>query len=103
MMMFCLRDETAQRKGVCNVAYAPGNLIAIASSFAQVNHLLSKVGDVLVNLPVRITSYHFCYTDPRMQVVLSTIRTVFGKQIRLRTRTHFGTYISTIVSSLYES
>jgi hypothetical protein len=93
MVMLSMQDETAQKKGVCNVAYAPGNLLSLASSFAKVKHLIAKVGDVLVNLPMRITSYHFCYTDPRMQILLVTIRKFFGKEIRMRSRTHFGTYI----------
>ena len=84
-----MQDETGQKKGISDVAYCPGDLFSICPP-SKVSHFFSKVGDVIVNLPMRITSYHFCYNDPRMKLVLESIRTFSGKHLRLRVRTHYG-------------
>jgi hypothetical protein len=91
-VMATLEDETAQMKGVCDVAYCPGEWFASQAALSGVLELGRQAGDILTNLPARITSYHFCYNDPRMRVILSTIRMAFGKQVRLRNRTHYGTW-----------
>ena len=88
-------DDTAQLKGGCNVAYAPGDVFANRAPISKVNKLLSMGGDILINLPMRITSYHFCYTDTRMIMLLSLIRQCFGKEIRMRMRVHYGTFCRT--------
>lgn len=49
-------DEVAQKKGACNVAYNPGDLLALRAPMSKVSHLLSKGGPPLINLPMRITS-----------------------------------------------
>ena len=90
-------DDTAQLKGGCNVAYAPGDVFANRAPISKVNKLLSMGGDILINLPMRITSYHFCYTDTRMIVLLSLIRQCFGKEIRMRMRVHYGTLFVVLI------
>ena len=85
-------DEIAQQKGVFDITYAPGNVLEMPKKLAMFPELLRRSGDVIVSLPCRVTSYHFCYEDFRLHYLLSIIQKYFGKHLRLRVRTHFGTY-----------
>ena len=89
-MTMITNDESAQKTGVSDVIVAPGDLFSLKAPLPKVKHLFSRIGDVNVNLPIRVSSMHVCYSDSRMQFVLTSIRQFFGKHIRLRLRTHYG-------------
>jgi hypothetical protein len=90
--MATLEDEAAQLKGISNVTSCLGSLNMAGLSLAKFFEVMTKVGDVLSNLPIRTTSYHICYNDIGLEFVLSAIRMAMGKHNRLRLRAHFGTY-----------
>jgi hypothetical protein len=88
--MTVLEDEAAQLKGVSNVTQCLGN-VNMDVSLAQFYETMIKGGEMISNLPLRTTSFHFCYNNIGMEFVLSGFRSFFGKFLRLRTRAHFGT------------
>jgi hypothetical protein len=90
--MATLEDKDAQMKGVCDVAYVPGD-VSKSVSFKKFADVMRTGGDMLMNLPCRITGYHFCYNDPRLQYILSMACRAFGKEMRLRLRTHYGSHL----------
>ena len=92
MLMTSIQDsEVAQRKGVCDIAYAPGDFLkGLGYSLSKFAGGLSKGNMRLMNLPFRITSYHLCYDDSRMKILIQVMGNAFGKDARLRLRTHFG-------------
>ena len=90
MMVSIQNDEIAQKKGASAVVYAPGDLFALPTTLKNIRNLSSKFKDIIFNLPFRITSYHVCYDDPRMEFFLTTIRNFFAKELRLRRKLHYG-------------
>mmetsp|Transcript_23993 Transcript_23993/g.36455 ORF Transcript_23993/g.36455 Transcript_23993/m.36455 type:complete len:483 (-) Transcript_23993:124-1572(-) len=89
-VMATVEDETAQIKGVCDVAYCPGDLLAIPSSMMETSQLFSRTGRMMEGLPCRVTTFQFCYNDKRVKYLLSVMAKAFGKHVRLRLRSHFG-------------
>jgi hypothetical protein len=92
-VMTSMEDETAQLKGACDVAYCPGDLLTMPSSIKKISQLMIKSGEMLEGLPCRITTFQFCYNDNRVRYILSKMGVAFGKSVRLRIRTHFGTFL----------
>jgi hypothetical protein len=86
-----MEDESSQIKGVCHVCYVPSNLLRATPS-ALLYKYAEEGGDFLASMPYRITSFHFCYNDPTVRFLFSTVRMAFDKDVRLRMRTHFGKY-----------
>ena len=97
-------DESAQLKGICDVVYCPGDLLlAIPSSFSKISKVARRNGKLIEGLPCRISTFHFCYDDPRVKFVITALGSHFGKNVRLRIRTHYGTFggcISTLAVRL---
>jgi len=93
--MATLESDTAQSAGIISVMYIPSNKSSSPSwpSAAQISEFFLKAGSIHLSLPSRITSFHFCAEDSGTQLMLSTIRMAFGKQLRLRVRAHFGSSI----------
>jgi hypothetical protein len=84
-------DEDAQRKGIVNLVYVPESVFPWQGYRpSRLLEHLRRVGKIVANMPIRISSYHFCYQDPRVHVLLATIQRNFGKYIRLHIRTHVG-------------
>ena len=44
-------------------------------------------------IPFRVASLHWCLSDPRTAVILNLVRTMAGKDFRLRFRHHIGTHM----------
>jgi hypothetical protein len=83
-------DETAQKKGIGSVEYAPGlGLLGpgLNGSFVELSNEAQVVADCL---PCRVTSGHIGYDDTRINFVVETVRVATTKFARLRLRTHFG-------------
>jgi hypothetical protein len=87
--MALLEDEDTQIKGIVDVIYSIGTAdVQLKTNFS---HFFSRGVPMLVHsLPMRVSSMHFCYDDPRLRPVMSLIQMVAGKQTRLRCRTHYG-------------
>lgn len=94
-IMSSLEDnEEAQLKGFCDVVYCPGNILRdVPSSFNRFSKVARRNGKMLEGLPARISTFHFCYDDPRVKFVITALGNSFGKQIRLRIRTHYGMFM----------
>jgi hypothetical protein len=92
-IMATLEDDTAQLKGICDVAYCPGDLLAMPSSISKISKVMMRNGTMIKGLPCRVSTFHFCYNDPRVRYVISSIRSNFGKEVRLRIRSHFGKFL----------
>eukprot|EP00339_Tiarina_fusa_P009765 CAMPEP_0117014084 /NCGR_PEP_ID=MMETSP0472-20121206/11499_1 /TAXON_ID=693140 ORGANISM="Tiarina fusus, Strain LIS" /NCGR_SAMPLE_ID=MMETSP0472 /ASSEMBLY_ACC=CAM_ASM_000603 /LENGTH=456 /DNA_ID=CAMNT_0004717569 /DNA_START=74 /DNA_END=1444 /DNA_ORIENTATION=- len=88
--MTTLEDEIAQLKGICDVAYCPGDLLAMPVSIQKMSQLMKEAGGIMDGLPCRITTFQICYNDPRVRYLVTNIGKVFGNQVRLRARAHFG-------------
>ena len=83
-------DEVTQKSGVVNITSCRGRLLnsqQYPSSFAE--HL-RRVGSLLSAMPHRFSSTHFLYDDPGLRVILSGLHKNFGKNVRLRMKSHFG-------------
>jgi hypothetical protein len=91
-VMATLEDEVTQMQGVVNICYSPGSQHMLVS-IGNFSEVAIKGGDILMNLPIRVTSYHFCYNNVIMEYILATLRRAFGKQVALRLRAHYGTHI----------
>eukprot|EP00339_Tiarina_fusa_P004924 CAMPEP_0117013002 /NCGR_PEP_ID=MMETSP0472-20121206/10810_1 /TAXON_ID=693140 ORGANISM="Tiarina fusus, Strain LIS" /NCGR_SAMPLE_ID=MMETSP0472 /ASSEMBLY_ACC=CAM_ASM_000603 /LENGTH=482 /DNA_ID=CAMNT_0004716191 /DNA_START=113 /DNA_END=1561 /DNA_ORIENTATION=+ len=89
-VMTTMENETAQLKGICDVAYCPGDLLAMPASIQKVSQMMQRSGAMMEGLPLRITTFQFCYTDKRMRYILSIMPGAFGKNVRFRVRAHFG-------------
>eukprot|EP00339_Tiarina_fusa_P009404 CAMPEP_0117018054 /NCGR_PEP_ID=MMETSP0472-20121206/13999_1 /TAXON_ID=693140 ORGANISM="Tiarina fusus, Strain LIS" /NCGR_SAMPLE_ID=MMETSP0472 /ASSEMBLY_ACC=CAM_ASM_000603 /LENGTH=470 /DNA_ID=CAMNT_0004722569 /DNA_START=147 /DNA_END=1559 /DNA_ORIENTATION=+ len=91
LAMATVEDQAAQALGISCVLYCPGGeFFSNLPSMSQVTALLLQVGSVHASLPCRISSFHFGTDEPRMRFFLSTLQQAFGKQVRLRLRSHFG-------------
>ena len=91
LAMATVEDEAAQTKGISCVLYCPGGeFLSNLPSISQVTSLLLQVGSAHASLPCRLTSFHFGTDEPRMKFFLDTLGKAFGKQVRLRLRSHFG-------------
>lgn len=104
--MSALQDDEAQLKGFCDVVYCPGNILDAPSSFNKFSKVARRNGKMIEGLPFRISTFHFCYDEPRVKFVITALGNAFGKQIRLRIRTHYGmlcSWIRCLVSWSYES
>ena len=91
IVMATLELEAAQMKGVVVINYWPGRVGFNPSMIAKFTKTSMKVGDMIINLPIRESSYHFCFNaESGMEFAISAIRKGFGKHIRLRMREHYG-------------
>ena len=95
--MSILEDEKAQTVGIASVMYIPPTMDNNTDgrnfpSPKQISNFFQTTGSIHLALPSRVTSFHFCSEDPRAQLMLSTIRLAFGKYMRLRVRSHCGTF-----------
>jgi hypothetical protein len=77
-MTTVLEDETAQKKGVCDMMYTPGDLLAIPSLMKERSQLYSKTGGMMEGLPCRVTAFQFCYNDKRVKYLLSGVAMLLG-------------------------
>jgi hypothetical protein len=64
-----------------------------ALSLATAKDFMMQGGETLTSMPVRFTSYHYCYDNLVMQAMLAPIQMYLGKQIRTRLRPHHGSSI----------
>ena len=111
-------DDDAQKLGICRVAYSPANTRAavdddarhtntmeaserssnsnqgttsfFTKNFSKIASVLMKGKALMAAMPFRFSSYHFCHTDPGINAALNLIRLCFGKEVRVRMRTHTG-------------
>eukprot|EP00339_Tiarina_fusa_P004947 CAMPEP_0117025988 /NCGR_PEP_ID=MMETSP0472-20121206/19143_1 /TAXON_ID=693140 ORGANISM="Tiarina fusus, Strain LIS" /NCGR_SAMPLE_ID=MMETSP0472 /ASSEMBLY_ACC=CAM_ASM_000603 /LENGTH=485 /DNA_ID=CAMNT_0004732857 /DNA_START=14 /DNA_END=1471 /DNA_ORIENTATION=- len=88
-IMSMLEDEATQLKGVSTIMCCIGQLNK-AAPFHKVQKIMRRDGRVLSNMPLRANSSHFCYDNPSMVPIVSTIRLAFGKKFGLYHRTHYG-------------
>jgi hypothetical protein len=101
--MVTVSDEAAQTKGVSCVMFCPSHgLRDNLPSISQVTALLLRIGSVNSSLPYRITSFHFGTDEPKMEFFVKAIQTTFGKQVRLRLRSHFGTFFFSYRTYLHQ-
>ena len=92
-MTIVLEDEIAQRKGVCGVLYCPGGKLAAPSNVGKASLVARKGGALKHILPIKVTAFHFCYDDTRMQFLINTLRATAPQQYRLRFKVHLGSEI----------
>jgi hypothetical protein len=82
-------DEETQKKGVVGVSY---NLDVPV----QPNEIRRKViwgASVIVqSLPIRVTSFHYCYNSSKIGPFLPLMAYATGSVIRVRMRTHHGAF-----------
>jgi hypothetical protein len=90
--MGMLEDKTVQMKGICVVSTrcSGPHLMALPSSMSAMSTIVACGSDISSSLPVRVVGDHVCYDAVRLQYIVFTIRTAFGKSLRLRIHTHFG-------------
>jgi hypothetical protein len=87
-------STAASVKGICNVVYSPGNVLKANASLSKVMEASTKGQSLLVaSLPFRFASFHFCYDDPAMALLLRALKKGIDKRVRIRLRTHYGTPI----------
>ena len=99
-------DEDAQKFGFCRVAYAPTDgddgsddpggpspPTSNGSSLFQILTSLKAGRELLDALPIRIASYHFCHEKYIANIILNAVRFVFGKNMRLRMKSHYGEFV----------
>ena len=86
-------DSHSQKTGICFVTYYPeSDLLSSSQSnnMRKVVPIVKRRGYMKSCLPCRISSTRVCYRDPKMHLLLGTIRMAMGKAGRLRLRTHYG-------------
>ena len=83
--MTAVEDIETQKRGVVGLIYNVGPQSMADRSAVWKNAQLSAT------LPLRWTGMHYCYDNPKMQMMLSLAMFVFGRNMRLRCRTHYGT------------
>ena len=83
-------DEAASKRGICHVTYNPGSMTKSLSlgNILEASSLSNRI--LTESLPFRFTSYHFCYNNPAMKLLLSAIQMALSKEWRIRLRMHYG-------------
>lgn len=82
-----LEDEQAQKQGVVAVSRFTGFWRFPPS---QILDWLVRAHHILRDFPVKILGNHFCYDSPMLKHFPPVLLSMAGKQLRLHTRTHFG-------------
>jgi hypothetical protein len=91
MMSALQTNEIVQRRGVVYVCYEVEE--------QQANHRPTKLLVDLIRythllrdgIPLRLASYHYCYSNVTVRPAMAMLRAVAGTDFRLRFRDHFGT------------
>lgn len=86
-------DDGAQLKGVTMIVYVDSNIQPPSAPISEIITKFQESADIWLNLPMRLTSVHICYTTPRLEFIPSLLRTGFGKDFRLRLKAHLGSDI----------
>ena len=90
-MSLASNNDSAQKLGICRVLYAPSS--TGGAPLHKITSCMRRLQEVtIVCVPTRITSYHFCFEDTRINGLLSLFRMIAGKDLRLRMKTHCGRY-----------
>lgn len=55
--MTTVEDETAQLKGICNVVYCPGDLLAMPGRISRFSEQMKLAGEIQEGFPTRITAF----------------------------------------------
>jgi hypothetical protein len=89
-LMFALRDEETQKRGVVGIAYNVGR------GHTKDREAVWRAAKIVSILPVRFTAVHYCFDDEKIRLLFSLAMFVFNKNARIRCRIHFGTHMECI-------
>jgi hypothetical protein len=82
-------DDDAQRNGFVFVRYSIG---VQHPTTKHMNYLMKAASLLTPAIPLQAKGFHFCYDDEHLWLVYSVYQKFFGNPMRMRLRTHFGTY-----------
>jgi hypothetical protein len=86
MSMAALEDEDTQRGGLVSVNFNVGNHHGLDREFVwKTCHLVNR-------LPLKIVAMHFCYNDPKLDLLVSLGTYVLDSKNRTRLRAHSGRF-----------
>eukprot|EP00529_Nitzschia_sp_RCC80_P018858 CAMPEP_0113468778 /NCGR_PEP_ID=MMETSP0014_2-20120614/15539_1 /TAXON_ID=2857 /ORGANISM="Nitzschia sp." /LENGTH=515 /DNA_ID=CAMNT_0000361195 /DNA_START=365 /DNA_END=1912 /DNA_ORIENTATION=- /assembly_acc=CAM_ASM_000159 len=90
VLMFAMRDEETQKRGVVGIPYNVGR------DHTKDREAVWKAAKLVSILPVRFTGIHYCFSDEKVQLLFSLAMFVFNKNARIRCRLHMGTHMECI-------
>lgn len=85
--MELVEDEHAQKAGVVSILCFHGEW---QHPVSQAINVLAKAHHILFDLPFRVTAQHLCYDRAALHPFLKIFHTLQGSELRVHTRTHFG-------------
>jgi hypothetical protein len=80
-------DEHAQKAGVVSILCFHGEW---QHPVSQTINVLAKAHHILFDLPFRVVAQHLCYDKASLHGFLRIFHTLQGSDLRVHTRTHFG-------------
>jgi hypothetical protein len=86
--MMSVQDEETQRKGLVEILYGISHGANVGNFMSPI--MVSRAKSLMQCLPYRVSAVHVCYDDFRLRPLASIVKTISGKQRRLRFREHFG-------------
>lgn len=86
LQLAAAEDEETQKRGMVGIVYYVGNFTG------HFNHRLNQqVAEMSKWFPLRLTGFHLCFDDQRLQTWKPLAMLLMGKQLRIRARFHHGT------------
>ena len=90
VLMFALKDEATQKRGMVGLAYNVGR------DHTTDREAVWKAAKLVSIIPLRFTGVHYCYDDEKIRMLFGVAMYVFNKNARVRCRLHFGTHMECI-------
>jgi hypothetical protein len=85
-------DEAAQKKGFVCIVYLAG-LKDNPNALPRGRLELGLGASILLEaLPYKVRGFHVCHDNILLRPLVATMQMAIGSQIRLRTRSHHGTW-----------
>ena len=89
-MMAAVEDEETQKRGFVVLFHFVGS--TLVSGIASDITLGKMSASLLSCLPIKFTSIHICFDDPRFRIMNALLMLQMGRERRVRLRMHYGTH-----------
>jgi hypothetical protein len=90
VLMFALKDEATQKRGIVGLAYNVGR------DHTTDREAVWKAAKLVSIVPLRFTGVHYCYDDEKIRMLFGVAMYVLNRNARIRCRLHFGTHMECI-------
>ncbi|KAG7368545.1 hypothetical protein IV203_031288 [Nitzschia inconspicua] len=96
ILMSAMEDEETQKRGIVYVVYN----VEPKSPLANDPRIYLNVYQLLPQIPVLMMGAHYCVQDSYLRQFMSSIRVAMSREVRLRSRVHYGSHEECIYALL---